>query len=247
MVVAEGGELIMSGLKRDVPGLRFTSTAGASNPTPTLAVTPDEIDRYEVYTVINPATLNVNQWFGTFPVGGTSSLGTMVVVNAISDYPRNLEFSVTGTGAGMAGTLTATGRDQFGSVIQEVISIGTASNGGTQPGTKVFAQITNGTINFGTAVGNGTARVGLGTTGTTTLFGLPFKVGGTTDLKLLSVVAGTGGVSVNGGTIAAFINVPQSAILAPVTTTGTMTITAWVRPTFNSENIPLVANLPQRT
>lgn len=238
----------MSGLKRDIPGLRFTSTAGAANPTPTLAVTPDEIDRYEVVTIVNPNTLTASTWLGTWAVAGTASAGAMVVKNAIADWPRNAEFALAGSATGMAGTASATGRDQFGSVVTETFGFGSADNGGTVVGTKIFAQITSGTLTFGTAVGNGTARLGLGTTGTTAQFGLPFKVGGTTDLKMLSVNAGTGGVTVNGGTIAAFINVPNSSILLPVPqTTGTMAITAWVRPTFNSENIGLVANLPQRT
>src|SRR5260221_569098 len=166
----------MSGLKRDIIGLRTTSTTGAANPTPTLAITPDEIDRYEVVTIVNPNTLTANAFIGTYAVAGTSAANSLVIVNAIPDWPRNLEYSITGTGAGMAGTTTVTGRDQFGSVITETISIGTASNGGTTAGTKVFAQVTSGTHNFGTAVGNGTARLGLGTTGTTAMFGLPFKV-----------------------------------------------------------------------
>lgn len=238
----------MSGFKRSQPGLRFTGNQGASNPTALEAITPDEIDRYEVVNIVNPNTLTANAFIGTYAVAGTSATNSLVIVNAIPDWPRNLEYSLTGTAAGMAGTTVVTGRDQFGNVITETISIGTASNGGTTPGTKVFAQVTSATHSFGTAVGNGTARLGLGTTGTTALFGLPFKVGGTTDLKLLSVNAGTGGVTVNGGTIAAFIDVPNSAIKLPVPqTTGTMAITAWLRPTFNSENLGLVANLPQRT
>lgn len=236
-------------LKKGLPELRFSSSSGAANPTPIYAVTPDEMDRYEVVTIINPNTLTASKWFGTWAVAGTAAANqNFVVINAIADWPRNGEFAIAGTGAGMAGTATMIGRDQFGSVVTETFGFGSADNGGTVVGTKIFAQVTSGLLNFGTAVGNGTARFGVGTTGTTALFGLPFKVGGTTDLKLLSVNAGTGGVTVNGGTIAAFIDVPTSSIKLPVPqTTGTMAITAWVRPTANTENISLVANLPQRT
>ncbi len=238
----------MSGLKREMPGLRTSGTSTGNIPGEgPIAITPDEIDRYEVVTIVNPNTITANAFIGTYAVAGTSAANSLVIVNAIPDWPRNLEYSITGTGAGMAGTTTVIGRDQFGNVISETISIGTASNGGTQPGTKVFAQVTSGTHSFGTAVGNGTARLGLGTTGTTALFGLPFKVGGTTDLKMLSVNAGTGGVTVNGGTIAAFIDVATSSLKLPVPqTTGTMAITAWLKPTFNSETLGVVANLPQR-
>lgn len=238
----------MSGFKRSQPGLRFTGNPAVQNSTPLEAITPDEIDRYEVVTIVNPNTLTASAFIGTYAVAGTSAANSLVIVNAIPDWPRNLEYAIAGTGAGMAGTTIVTGRDQFGNVITETFASGTASNGGTVVGTKIFAQVTSGTHSFGTAVGNGTARLGLGTTGTTAQFGLPFKVGGTTDLKLLSINAGTGGVTVNGGTIAAFVNVANSSLLLPVAqTTGTMVITAWVRPTFNSENLGLVANLPQRT
>lgn len=213
----------------------------------TFGVSPDEMDAYTVYSVVNPATIGAtNQWIGTWAVAGTSAAGALVIINTMPDYPRNLEWSLTGTAAGMTGTASVVGRDQFGAVISESFTFAGANNGGTVAGTKVFAQVTSGTMTFGTAVGNGTARLGLGTAGTTTLFGLPVKLGGTTDVKMLSVTAGTGPVTVNGGTIAAYVNVPMSAIILPVPqTTGTMAITAWVRSTASLE--APVANLPQRT
>ena len=79
------------------------------------------------------------------------------------------------------------------------------------------------------------------------MFGLPVRLGGTTDLKLLTCTTGTGAVTVNGGTIAAFVDVPMSAVKAPLDITGTYTITAWVKPTFNPENYAINADLPQRT
>lgn len=239
----------MSGLKRELLGLRGSGTTMNGVPTPTDAITPDEIDRYEVYTIINPACASglATKWVGTTVVSGTADTRAFVAINAILDYPRNLEFALTGTGVGMAGTATVNGRDQFGGVISEVFGFGSADNGGTVVGTKVFAQYSSGTVLFGTAAGNGTTRLGVGTLGTTTLFGLPFKLGGTTDVKTITVTAGTGAVTVNGGTIAAYVNVPMHAIQAPLTLAGTYSIQTWVRPTYNSENQGLVANLAQRT
>src|SRR3990167_934284 len=183
-------------LKRAQPGLRFALSENA--------VQPDEIDAYEQYVIAFPSY--DLKWFGTWPVAGTAATGTLVLINAIADYPRNLEFVLAGTGVGMAGTATIYGTNQFGGSINEVFGFGSADNGGTVVGTKVFAQLSAGTLLFGTAVGNGTAKIGVGTLGTTTLFGLPFKVGGTTDLK--SFAFGTNHISatVNGGTIAAFID-----------------------------------------
>jgi hypothetical protein len=233
----------MSGLKRYEPALRF---GGFGTQPPVGQVTPDEIDRYEVLT-INPSGA-VTTFIGTAAVAGTSGTSAVVLTSILPDWPRNVEFAIAGSAAGMAGTLTLNGVDQFGSVVQEVIALGTASNGGTTAGTKVFAQFSSGTIVYGTAVGGGTPRIGLGTTGTTALLGLPFKVGGTTDLKILAWNVGTGAVAINGGTIAAFINVPFSAIKSPFNiAVGTNQVTAWVKPTFNAENLGIVANLPQRT
>jgi hypothetical protein len=207
-------------------------------------VTADEQDAYQVYNIVQPNGINASAWFGTWAVAGTAAVGAMVIVNAIPDYPRNAEFSLTGTAAGMTGTAVVNGKDQFGVGISETFTFAGAANGGTVVGTRVFAQVTSGTLSFGTAVGNGTARLGLGTAGTSTLFGLPCRIAGTGDVRLLSVMAGTGGVTVNGGTIGAFVNVAQSAIKLPGTLAGTMTISAWVRPTYSNEGI--VAGLTQK-
>jgi len=237
----------MSGLKKYMPPLR-DGQLGTQGPVG--AITPDEIDSYVVYNVINPtqgATGAGANWVGTV-TSGTEDVAAVVVRNAILDYPRNLEFAIAGSAAGMAGTMTVNGRDQFGSVISESIGFTAAANGGTDVGTKVFAQVTNGTVNFGTFAGaNGTARVGVDSNGTTALFGLPVRIGGTTDVKLLTRTTGTGAVTVNGGTIAAFVNVPMSAVAAPADLTGTYTLTAWVKPTYNPEAYAYNADLPQRT
>ena len=237
----------MSGLKKYMPELR----AGQLGTQPPVgAITPDEIDSYVVFNVINPTQAASGagaSWVGT-RTSGTADTKAIVIRNAILDYPRNLEFAIAGSSVGMAGTATINGRDQFGSVIAETFGFGSADNGGTVVGTEVFAHVTNGTINYGTFAGaNGTGRVGVGVGGTTALFGLPVRLGGTTDVKLLTCTTGTGAVTVGGGTIAAFVDVPMSAVKAPLDITGTYTITAWVKPTFNPENYAINADLPQRT
>lgn len=225
----------MSGFKRSQPGLRFAAEK----------ITPDEIDAYDVYYVINP-TYSAS-YVGAFGTAGTAASVALTKTNVILDYPRNLEMSITGSATGMAGTLVVNGYDQFGSVITESFGFGSADNGGTVAGTKVFAVITDGTCTYGTAVGNGTSRLGVGTSGTTALFGLPQKLGGTTDVKIITFTAGTGAISVNGGTIAAFVNVPMHAIASPKDIPGTTSIMVWYKSSYNAENIPVVANLTQRT
>lgn len=228
----------MAGFKRSQPGLRF---AGEK-------ITQDEEDQYLIYSISQPGTANI--WFGTAPIGGTSSLGTVVVINRYADYPRNLNYILVGTGAGMAGTFTAVGFDQFGNKVSEVVPTGTASNGGTVVGTQIFAQFTAGTVNFGTAVGNGTTQIGL-VPGTGCLFGLPVPIAGSNDVVFASMVAGTGAISLNGGTIGALVGATSPAGgTPPVATfrafsalTGSQTLNIWIKPSYVPDNISTVANL----
>lgn len=222
----------MAGFKRSQPGLRFSAEK----------VTPDEQDEYFHYSIAMPGTANA--FFGTPAVGGTSAVAAVVVVSRYPDYPRNINFSLAGTGAGMAGTLVYNAFDQFGSVFQETLATGTASNGGTVVGTKIVASFTSGTVSYGTAVGNGTPSIGF-VPGTGCLFGLPVKLGTTADIVSLSMVAGTGVISYNGGTVAGFVNVAQSAIRPAAALTGSQVISAWIVSTFVPDNIPVVSNLRQ--
>jgi len=213
----------MAGLKRHDPGILFSG----------VKVTPDEIDRYEVYS-LTPAN-NIRFW-ASAGTAGTASTIALTVLNRLPDYPRNIEFVLAGSATGMAGTLKMNGRDQFGNSISENFGFGSADNGGTVIGTKVFAQLLNGTLYYGTAIGNGTPQIGFGTMGTTTLFGLPTKLGGTSDVVHIGMTFGTGAITVGNGTIAAFVNVPMHAIMAPATIDGTAQINVWFRTTYDASN-----------
>ena len=108
----------MSGLKKYDPALRFGQLG--TQP-PVGAITPDEVDDYCVYNVINP---NIGAtWVGT-RTSGTADVTAVVIRNAILDYPRNLEFAIAGSSVGMAGSVDVDGRDQFGSVISETMGFG---------------------------------------------------------------------------------------------------------------------------
>lgn len=220
----------MAGFKKSQPGLQFSGEQ----------VTADEQDDYNVYSISQPGTANV--WFGTGAIAGTSTNEALVIINRYPDYPRNLNYVLVGTGAGMAGTFQISGFDQFGSIISETVAIATASNGGTVVGTKIFGRVDSGSIQLGTAVGNGTTKLGF-VPGTACLFGLPVKIAGTNDISLMSHVAGTGAVSYNGGTVAGFVNTNLSAILPAAALTGSETINVWVKSSFNPVNIAKVSNL----
>jgi len=221
----------MAGFKRSQPGLRFSGEQ----------VTADEQDDYNVYTISSPGT--ADKWFGTAAIAGTSAAAAaVVVINRYPDYPRNLNYIMVGTGAGMAGTFSVSGFDQFGSPLVETVAIATASNGGTVVGTAVFGRFDAGTFQYGTALGNGTTKVGF-VPGTGCLFGLPVKIAGTNDIALMSHVAGTGAVSYNGGTVAGFVNTTLSAIRPAAAVTGSESINVWVKSSFNPDNIAKVSNL----
>lgn len=211
-------------------------------------VSPDEMDNYTVYNIVNPATTALGTLFvASAGTAGTSANNAIVINNKYPDFPRNVAFNIHGTGAGMAGTLTINGFDQFGSAITETMSIGTASNGGTVVGTKVFAAFTSGTVNFGTAVGNGTPNIGLDG-GTSCLFGLPVKIKATSDVVFMSMSQGTGPISVGGGTaIGSLVNTSVHAVRPFATLGGTSFMTVWVDTTYNGENEGPMSNLKQQS
>lgn len=227
----------MSGFKTSQPGLAFSGEQ----------ISSDEIDRYEVYTIVQPDAVST-QWFGTTALGSASSSKAFVVINAIADYPRNIQLGVgyTGSAAVCVGTATINGKDQFGNVISETITIAdSGTNQGTAQGTKVFAQFTSGTFSFGTLAVAGTPKLGV-VVGTNCLFGLPVKLQGTGDVVLMGRHVGSGAITVGGGTIGAFVDVGMSAVRSSATVTGTEMINVWVKPSYNpTGNIAKVANLKQ--
>jgi len=216
-------------LKRVEPGLRFDLSSNA--------VTPDEQDIYVVYNIINPSV--------SATYLGTTAVTAIVFTNILLDYPRNLEVVHLGTHAAMNGTFVINGYDQFGSAITENFAIASASNGGTTAGTKVFSSVRSGTFTPGTAVGNGTTSIGVGTSGTTCLFGLPCKIGSATDVKLLTQTNATGAVAFGGGTIAAYVNTGMHAIESPIDLAGTRSISVWVKSTYGNEEA-VQANMSQQ-
>lgn len=222
----------MAGFKKSQPGLRFAAEK----------ITPDEIDRYEIVSV-TPGTAIAWYWLGT---SGTADVkNNVTLLNRLPDWPRNIQFNITGSSVGMAGSMDATGRDQFGSLITETIGFGSVDNGGSALGTKVFGEVTSINVRFGTFAGaNGTTRIGLSSAGTTTLFGLPVKLQASTDVVWMGANGGTDAISINGGTIGTMVLASQHAIRAVKPVTGTVEYRAWVRSSYNPTDVPIsvVAN-----
>jgi len=223
----------MPGLKRHLPDVRFNGNM----------VTPDEIDQYVCYDVLNPSI--DASWFGT-AVGTSTQSPTFGLINSIADYPRNLKMILGVTsGSTGGGTFTATGSDQFGTAITQTFGTAVATNGGTVIGTKVFAVVTAlaGTLATMNA-GNGTIQFGVGTAGTTTLFGLPVRLGTATDIRRVTgsfngVGTSTAGTFVFGGTPSSAANTAMSAFKAPRDlAAGTCIYKVTIRPTFqNTDNV----------
>jgi hypothetical protein len=165
-------------------------------------ITPDEIDRYEQYWILFPSQAGT---LATAAAGTSTQAKTAVVVNAICDYPRNLEFGVAGS-SDMGGTWVLNGKDQFGESVSETVAIGTAANGGTTVGTMIFAQVTSGTYTFTSgAIGSGTPKVKYSAAEGTTKFGLPFRTGGTADVKNFVYKPAFVTTVINGGTLGAYV------------------------------------------
>lgn len=214
----------MSGLGEQFPG--FQKGAGG-------AAIPSDIDRYEVYHIVGPQ-------MGTFAWGtavGTSTQSpTIVFDTAMADYPRNVEVKILpASGSITGGTVTITGKNQFGVTFSETFAVGTAVNGGTAVGSKIFATFATAVGTLGVSdAGNCTVTVYPASTGTTALFGLPTKIAGSTDVKLMSF--GSTGVAkaVNGGTIGAFVDTTVHAIKAPNTITTPAANATWINVWYKS-------------
>jgi hypothetical protein len=222
-------------LKRIEPAIRFGGTE--------YFVTPDEEDSYKIYNIVNPGTSNT--FWATAGTAGTSAVVALTISNRYPDYPRSIRFALPGSTAGLGGTLVVKGLNQFGETQNGTMTLAGSTNGGTMNGTLVWARLDSGTVSYGTSVGNGTPAIGF-VTGTACLFGLPVKLGGTSDVVFMSHAAGTGAVSFNGGTIAAYVNKGQSAIQPAAAVTGTESINVWIKSTYNSEGTSY-ARLTQAT
>jgi hypothetical protein len=225
----------MAGIKVNEPAIMFGGRQ----------VTPDEMDQYYVYQIVMPGTSH--NFVGTAAPGSLAATPVFGAVNAIPDYPRNLSLIIRGNGTNtsVGGTAVVNGLDQFGSVITETLSFAGSTGNGNADGTKVFARFTSGTVTLGTMAQAGTSYLGF-VTGTNCLFGLPVKIAGTGDVVLLSHNAGTGAVSVGGGTVGAFVNAGMHAVRPAAALTGTEAITVWITSNYNPTNIAEVSALRQK-
>jgi len=222
----------MGGLIKHYPDVTFSGNK----------VQAAEMDRYDVYSINRPypaaAAGSITQWFGT-AAGTSTTTPTYGVINLKADYPRNLRMVITcAAGSTKGGTAVFTGKDQFGNSQTESLGIAVAADGGTVVGTKVFAEVSSASVTMGTSnAGVGTVSVAGDVVGTTALFGLPVKLGGTSDVKNICWVQNGAPVSVNGGTIAAFVDVPTSSIKAVKTVDGTTYCQVWVKSTADNSNL----------
>jgi len=167
-------------------------------------VTPDEMDRFETLTIINPSLSAVQ--IGT--VTSATANAAFVLDNIRPDYPRTLLVSILGVAGGMGGTVTVNGYDHFGGTQTETVGFASANGGGSVATTKIFSRVVSGSIVGldglgGTAVG--TARIGyaVGTAANLVAkFGLPTKIAAVTDVRRITYTSqGVGGTALNGGTI----------------------------------------------
>lgn len=208
-------------------------------------VTPDEIDRYEQYVVVNPTTSATH--FGSATAGTVSQVVAIGLGNTRADFPRNIAAVFSGSAA-LSGTVAITGKNQFGVSITESVGLSQGTQiVGTAVGTSVFAQVTAATATFGTgAIGSGTISLGVDIAAATHLFGLPAKIGAVTDIKAITWSNSTGlSIPINGGTVASstYANTANHWFRGSALLAGTMTLTALFKPSFAAESLAKMANL----
>ncbi|MHB9161555.1 MAG: hypothetical protein ACYC6W_11835 [Nitrosotalea sp.] len=165
-------------------------------------VSQRDIDQYDLVAVDNPTVSST--WFGSV---SNAANGTLVIVNVLPDWPRNLAYIATGTASGTyGGTVVAKFFDQFGSAVTETVAIASAVNGGTVFGSAICGKFVSGSyaiVSTGTA-STGTVSIGVGTlsngSAQSNWFGLLSKVAGTSDVKNIVWVNSTTATALNGGT-----------------------------------------------
>jgi len=221
-------------LKRHFPDVRFSGNK----------VTPDEVDVYDQYQVINPAISATH--VGSATAGTVSQVVAIGFTNVTMDYPRNLAAVWSGSAA-VSGTVQVIGKNQFGVVGTESLALANGTQtAGTSAGTQIFANVNAATATFGTGVvGSGTVSIGVDTVGTTLLFGLPSKIGAVTDVKAITW-SSTGGISlpINGGSVtSSHVSTAVHAFRGTGALAGTQTYTVLFRPTFVAEETALMSNL----
>lgn len=205
-------------------------------------VTPDEIDRYEQYQVINPSTSATH--FGSATEGSAAQVTAIGLGNTVADYPRNVAAFFTGSGT-VSGTVEVTGKDQFGVSITESVGVEDESTAGTAAGTKIFAEVSAATATMGAEQeGTGTVSLGVPTVGTDSYFGLPAKIKESADVKAITWTDEDGGAKpLNGGTVSAFVDTDVHAFRGTETLAGTMTYSVLFKPTHYKETMAAMANL----
>lgn len=165
-------------------------------------VQPSELDQRFYYHVLKPSTSA--SFIGTVEA---AAAGDFVLDQTKVDYPRTLLLTLLGEAAGMGGTATIYGTDQFGGSINESVGLASAAGGGTSAGTKIFDTIASATLDGldgdgGTAIGTASLGFASGTgAGIVAQFGLPVRIGAVSDVKRIIWNDAATIKGVNGGTV----------------------------------------------
>lgn len=206
-------------------------------------VDPDEMNFAYEYMVMYP-TIG-SSFVGTAAANLSGSTSAFVLASQQLDYPRNLLLTIVNTAGSLnAGTVTVTGTDQFGGAQTETIGVALGTATTAVAGSKIFNTVSTASITFGTGqVQNGTPYLGvaIGTAaGQVAAFGLPVRIGGTSDVKSVTWINNGTSTAITGGTVVgSLVSTANHSFAGTHIVAATDIYVVTVLSSFNSENTPV--------
>ena len=199
------------------------------------------MDEY-VYTNIYYPTASAS-WFGTAAAGSATQTKEFVMLQQQADYTRTPLLTITcASGTITSGTCYLTGTDQFGyAQTEEISALGTS--GVTRAGTKIFKTISAGSLVLantgaqGTALATATLGAAIGTAANQVArFGLGYKVGAASDVKMVSWINNGTATGITAGTvISTLVSATTHSFAGTKIVAATDVYTVQAIPTYNAE------------
>ena len=140
----------------------------------------------EQYVILKP-DVAVDTFVAAEDISGGGTI-VCTLARTISDYPRNLFYTLTDAAATtLVGAFTTVGTDQFGVAATETVTV-TVATATAVAGTQIFSTITSITVVLTNAAASDTADVGVSIVADVASFGLPKPITAVTDVMAVNWV-----------------------------------------------------------